>query len=185
MNKIFIVLVVAVSVGGLFILLAIVGFVSANNSETRLRNQIKAKQVDNQNIYDNMIKTIRQNAEITEVQIQAISKVYADYASARSTPIGSVAGALHEAVPNLERSSQTFINLQNIVTASRAKVEANQSVLLDLKREHDNVLTTFPSSLFCSLAGKQPIDVIIVTSDRTQAVFQTGIDNDTQVFNKK
>jgi hypothetical protein len=185
MDKFRIALIVIPTVIGLFILIVVVGFISANNSETRLRNQITAKQRDNQNVYDTMIKTIRQNAEVTDAQAQAIGKVFTQYAGARATPTGSFAGALHETVPNLERTSQTFINLQNILTGARSSFQANQTALLDLKREHDDALTVFPSSVFCSWAGKQPIDVTIVTSDRTQNAFQTGVDNDTQVFPKK
>lgn len=169
----------------LFSLFTFIGYISANNREVRLRNQIQAKQIDNQNIYDNMIKTIRQNSEITQAQVEMISQVFEKYANARTSPTGTIAGALHETVPNMDRTSQGFINLQNIVTASRAKVEINQTALLDLKREHDNTLTTFPSSLFCSIANKQPIEITIVTSTKVQQIFKTGVDDEALVFEKK
>ena len=182
MNK---VLIGGLAFAGVLVIFAIgllISYVSYNNTETRLRNQINATQENNKNVYDNAVKTIQQNAEVTAEQAKAVQGILTSYATARGGSSGKVASMLTEAIPNLDTTSQTFINLQNILTAARGKFEQNQKQLLDLKREHDNTLTVFPSSFFTGLAGKQPIDVTIVTSTRTEAAFQTGIDDDTKVF---
>lgn len=179
--------IVSAAVVGIVLIVCIIFaslYFSYNNAETRIRNQINATQVNNKNVYDNAIKTIRQNAEVTTEQAKAVEKILTGYATARGGSSGKVASMLTEAIPDLSTTSQTFINLQNILTAARGKFEHNQKQLLDLKREHDNCLTVFPSSFFTGLAGKQPIEVTIVTSSRTEAAFETGIDDDVNVFKK-
>jgi len=95
---------------------------------------------------------------------------------------GSLANWIHEAVPNVDTS--TFNNLQNIIVAQRDGFKTRQTELLDLNREHDNLIGTFPNSLFASLLGRKHIDIIVVTSSRTEDAFKTGQDNDVQLFNK-
>jgi hypothetical protein len=73
----------------------------------------------------------------------------------------------------------------NTITAARNTWTTNQTALLDFKREHDNLIDTQPSRFFVhTLGGKDKIDVVIVTSSRTDNAFQTGQDNDTDVFQK-
>jgi hypothetical protein len=71
--------------------------------------------------------------------------------------------------------TSTFNNLMNIITGSRDAFTMRQKELLDLKREHDNLLTTFPANVF--LQGRPHIDVMVVTSARATEAFTTGQDN--------
>jgi hypothetical protein len=68
----------------------------------------------------------------------------------------------------------------NIIVSQRDGFKFRQKELLDLKREHDNLIDLFPSSLFVGSRGK--IDVIIVTSTRTEEAFKSGKDDDTKLF---
>ena len=51
-----------------------------------------------------------------------------------------------------------------------------QKELIDLKREHDLLLTRFPSNIFLAMLGKSKIDITVVTSTKTEKVF-SFIDN--------
>lgn len=164
-------------------LVAIIGIwgISVSNNEVRLRNAITAKQKDNQSELDNMQKKIGQAAQIPPAQMAALKDVIVGYAQARSgggDKGGSFINAIHEAIPNVDQ--KTYLNLQNIITGSRDAFTMRQKETLDLKREHDNVRTTFPGSLICS--GRPGIQVQIVTSTRAEAAFATGKDDDTKVF---
>ena len=68
----------------------------------------------------------------------------------------------------------------NIITSSRDRWTMRQKELLDYKREHDNILDKIPSGWFP--AGRQKIDVKIITSSRTEAAFESGVDDDVDVF---
>lgn len=153
------------------------------NKETRLRNQITAKQTDNTSEYDNLWKKLSQSAQVTDAQKEALREIIVGNAQARKSGGGSLATVVHEAVPTVDTS--TFNNLLNIVTSSRDAWTMRQKELIDLKREHDNIIDLFPSNLICMVLGRQKIDIKIVTSSRTGEAFKTGKDDDVDLFNRK
>ncbi len=159
-------------------------WISCSNTEKRIRNQFVARQEANKATFDNMWKTISQAAQVTDAQKQALSEIFVQYAAARS---GGKSGDDHaivkwiqESVPHVDTS--TFNNLQNIIVGTRASFTNDQLALLDLKRVHDNCLDLFPSSIVC---GDRPrLSVKLVTSTRTDAAFDSGKDDNTDVFQK-
>lgn len=151
-------------------------YVTISNKEIRLRNQIKAKQTDNTSELDNVQKKISQVVQVSDLQMTALKDIIVGNAQARAQGAGSLATLVKEAVPNLDATSSTFNNIINIITGSRDAWTMRQKELLDLKREHDNLIDTFPSSLV--VGGRGKIDVVIVTSGRVKENFRTGEDND-------
>lgn len=160
----------------------LIAFVSYNNQEARLRNLIVAKQKDNHSQLDNTIKVIAQSAQVTQAQTSALREIIIGNADARATKGGSLATLVHEAVPNLDASTETFRNLQNQIVAARNTWTENQRQLVDYKREHDNLFDVMPSSFFMSMMGKEKIEIQIVTSTRTEESFNSGKDDDIKVF---
>lgn len=174
--------IIGLAAAGVVVVFAIVigvMWVNAHNREVGLRNQITAKQKDNTSEFDNMWKKISQSAQVTEGQKNALKEIFVSYAQARGgVQGGGVMKWLQESVPNVDTS--TFKNLQNIITASRDAFTMRQKELLDLKREHDNVLSQVPTCWF--VGGRPAIDVTIVTSTRTEKAFESGRDDETKVF---
>ena len=164
----------------ILILTVLVGvmYVTTSNGEIRLRNQIETVQVDNQNEFDNMWKKISQIVQVTKAERESVERIIIGYADQRtSAGSGTFINAVREALPNIDSSA--FRNLQNIIVASRDSFTSRQTQLLDLKREHDNMLMTFPGSLF---VGSRPeIEVTIVTSSRTKETFETGVDDNVEL----
>lgn len=181
MNKTVLALIGIVGAMFLFVLIVFMMGVSFHNKEVRLRNTIVNKQTDNKNEMDAMWKIIDQNAQVTEMQKSALMDIFKSYAEGR-TPKGG-AGALmlwvKESVPNLKPMSKVYMVLMNTVTSQRDGFKFRQKELLDLKREHDNLIDVFPGSVFAGLLGRHKIDVVIVTSSRTENAFKTGKDDDT------
>ena len=181
MQKNIMILVVA-GVVGVFLILGYAGMtISYKNQEVRLRNLIKTKQTDNKNVFDSTWKKIAQSAEVTEQQKDALKEIIIGYAEARGKAGGSLANLVHEAVPNVDTS--TFNNLQNIIVSARESFTRTQRELLDYKREHDILLDSPISGWFLSSCNK--IDVTIVTSTRTEKTFESGKDDEVNVFKKK
>ena len=158
-------------------------YVSYSNAERRLRNQITAKQTDNTSELDNVQKKISQIVQVSDIQMAALKDIIVGNAQARAQGAGSLATLVKEAVPNLDTTITTFNNIINIITGSRDAWTMRQKELLDLKREHDNMIDTFPSSLI--VGGRGKIDVVIVTSGRVKENFRTGEDNDIDLKPKK
>jgi hypothetical protein len=173
---------------GVFVLIFVIGAfitlawgVSTYNGIQGVQNTIKAKQEDNKSEFDNMWKKIAQVAQVTEKDRSSLMDIFIKHAGARTTDSGgSLAKWVQESVPNI--SSEGFNNLSNIIVASRDRWTMRQKELLDLKREHDNYRTKFPSNILCGLFGIQEVKVQIITSDKTDKTFETGKDNDTKVF---
>ena len=157
--------------------------ISYSNGEIRLRNAITAKQKDNTSEFDNLWKKITQTVQVAEKDRESLQEIFNSYANARSggqPDNGALATWINESVPNVD--SATFTNLQNIITGSRDAWTQRQKELLDMKRAHDDRLTTFPSSVF--VGGRGAIEVQIITSTKTDAIFQSGSDDDVDLFDK-
>ena len=183
MNKNLIYAVITLGLIGIMSIILIGGlYVSYSNSEVRQRNLIVAKQKDNQSEFNNMITKISQVAQVSQEQMKYIKDIIIGNATARGGSGGTLAKFVHEAVPNLDVSSQTFRDLVNVITASRDAFTMRQKELLDLKRVHDNMIDTLPSSFF--VGGRGKINVIVVTSTRAEEAYKTGKDDDISVFNK-
>lgn len=169
---------------GLLLFFVLVLCVSTNNGEARLRNAILAKQKDNKSEFDNMWKKISQVAQVTDAQRRSLMEIFVSYANARNQGGGGTLSKwIQESVPNVDTT--TFNNLQNIITSSRDRWTQRQKELLDMSREHNNMLDTFPSGVILSMLGRGRIEITIVTSSRTEKAFESGTDDDTDVFQGK
>lgn len=182
MNK---TLIIVLGIGGaigVLILMCGVYFIGISNKEVSLRNLITAKQTDNKSEYDNMWKKIAQVAEVTDAQKQALKEIFVSHAQARTGggPDKAIVKWVQESVPNVDTS--TFNNLMNIISSSRDRWTMRQKELIDFKREHDNMIDMFPSNVL--VGGRGKINITIVTSTKTEKTFETGKDDDVNVFQK-
>ena len=155
------------------------------NTEARLRTAIEAKQKDNTSEFDNMWKKISQVAQVTDGQKNALLEIFQSHAKARAGEKGQGGGLMswiQESVPNVDTT--TFNNLQNIIVGSRDGWTNRQKELVDLERERIQMFRVFPSNIYLSLLGRNEGDVKIqlVTSSRTERSFDTGKDDDVNVF---
>jgi hypothetical protein len=160
---------------------------SFHNVEVQQRNLITMKQKDNTSEFDNMKKVIREVAQVPDHQFDKLKELFSSYAEARSGGKGGNAPIMNwikEAIPNVD--AKTFENLQNIILAKRDGWTQRQKELLDFKRVHDNILDVgFRGLILTKVLGRSKIDVQIVTSGATKRAFETGEDNDMDVFGKK
>jgi len=170
-------------VGVLALVIAITMAISFHNKEVGLRNTIVNKQTDNKNEMDAMWKSISQVAQVTEKDRASLMEIFNSYATARTGEGGgkSIVNWVKEAVPTVD--NKTMLNLQNVIVAQRDGFKFRQKEILDLKREHDNTIDKFPGMVFATILGRKKIDVVIVTSTRTEDAFKSGKDDDTKLFN--
>jgi len=173
-------LLALIGIAGAGILLAVILIVMAisfHNKEVDLRTQITNKQIDNKSEMDAMWKIIDQNAQVTVIQKEALMDIFGAYAQGRTPKGGSGALALwvKEAVPTVDQKTYTL--LMNTITAQREGFKFRQKELLDQGREHDRLIQRFPGVVFATILGKKHIDLVIVTSTRTEEAFKTGKDD--------
>lgn len=159
-------------------------WVSANNKEVRLRNRLTAQQKANEATFDQTWKVIQQQAGVTTEYKESFRSTFTDIMNARYSGDKNASTLMKwvkEANPHFD--SSLFKTLMNTIEAQRTNFTREQKLLLDLQREHNDVLTTFPSSLF--VGGRAPIEVKIVTSGKTNQSFETGEENDVDPFAKQ
>ena len=168
--------------------LVVVGgmYFSYNNSEVKLRNLIEAKQTDNGSELDNMMKKITQIAEVTNEGQKAIREFVVGNSQVRANGQGkgTLFAMVTEAVPDVNPTSNLFINLMNTITSSRDAWTMRQKELVNMKASHDNILDTYPSRFFVvTLGGKDEIEIQIVTSTRANDAMESGVDDEVKLFN--
>jgi hypothetical protein len=155
--------------------------VSTYNTATDLKNQYEAKISANKADFDNVKKVILQTAQVSKTQLDKLQEIYVKYADARTSDVtGAVMNWVQEAVPNIDTS--TMNNLQNIIVSSRNSWTNRQKELVDISREYNLLLVKFPSNILLSVFGFKKIDPLVITSTETEKAFETGKDDNTNVF---
>jgi len=152
-----------------------------HNTEIELRNQYEAQVDANKAIYDEVWKVIKQKAQITDKYADDFKEIYAGLMEQRYQ--GEAKGApmfkfIREQNPQF--STDMYKDLSDAISAQRAKFTMVQLRLRDIKREHDNLRLRFPSAL---VVGSRPeLEVVLVTSKKTKQTFETGEENEVDLF---
>lgn len=163
------VLVVALATIGLVVFLMWVGM---SNKEISLRTQIEAQQVALKNTYDAVWKIISGRAGVANEYKEAFRENYTAIMEGRYGEDGADSMLLFITESNPEFSPDLYKDVSSAIEVQRTKFANAQNALVDLKREHDTLLRTFPGSMM--LAGRKPVELQLVTSTRTEEVFEAG-----------
>jgi len=160
--------------------------IGAHNREAELRALFEAKQQETKINYDAAWKIIAEVAEVPTQYSQDFKDAYTSIVSSdKGVSTGTVKGLFAVATgmnpPQLDPS--LYKAVQNAVISQRTKMANQQAALLDVKREHDKLRTTWPSSMF--LGGVKPLEAKTVTSTKTEAAFESGRDDDVGLYKKK
>ncbi len=137
---------------------------------------IKAQYKQNQNNYDNYFKKVKEMAQVPEMYVEDMKKLWDGVMTGRYGQNGSKATWqwIKEHNPNIDPSLYTKI--QNEIAAGRTDFENNQKLLLDKKRVYeDTYLKTFPGGFIASLMGFPKMDLSkmdIITSEETEKAFK-------------
>lgn len=174
-------LLVGILAVGAVILIPMLMYVSYNNQEVRLRNALAAQQKSNEAVFDNTWKILKQQAGVAEQHKNAFREIYSDLMHGRyDSGGGQMMKWIQEHNPQFD--SNLFGRLMTSIEAQRTTFTREQQKLIDMKREHDNLLTTLPSSVFVGSRGA--VQIVVVTSGRTDRAFQEGQEDDIDLFQK-
>lgn len=152
-----------------------------NNMEILLRNLLVAQQEANEVTFDKTWKIVQQQAEVADEYKEAFKEIYPQLMEGRyGNDKNSFMKWVQEANPNFDTSlyKQLMASIEN----QRTEFSREQNKLIDIKREHDNLRTTFPGNIF--VGGRPEFKIIIVTSTKTDKTFKEGKEDDTKVFKK-
>jgi hypothetical protein len=174
-------LVAVGAVVGLAIMMLMV-YMSYSNSEVRLRNAVVAQQKSNETSFDTCWKIIQGQAQVADKYKDSFKEIYVGLMEGRHYDKGGqLMKFITEANPNFD--IKLFEKVANSIESQRVSFKRDQDKLIDLKREHDNILTTMPGSFF--VGSRPPVEIKIVTSSKTEKTFETRKEDDIDVFKKQ
>lgn len=170
---------ITVVVIGLGVLLAGTYF-SVNNEEKQLRNLAEAQRGKIETQYDAMWKIIQQKAKVTDEYKESFKNIFVGIIDGRySQGDGSLMKWIQESNPNFD--STMYKDLMATIDIKRTEFMNTQNRMLDIIREHKNLCMIAPKCWFVS--NDSEIEYTIVSSTKSKATTQTGIEDDVELFN--
>lgn len=174
--------IIGLAVAALFTIIVAVMWVSASNSEVRLRNRAEAQEQVCKNNFDNMFKQIAQIAQVADQYKESFKEIYPQLIEGRyKGDSGTLMKWIQESNPNFD--TKLYSKLVDVIEAKRDGFQHEQDKLADIVREHKDLLGTWPSSMF--VGGREPLKVTFVSSAKTKETYTTGEENDIEVFPTK
>ena len=167
-----------------FISILVVGVVGKGiglyNQEITLKNQIVAKQEENKTSFDNMWKKIKQSTNVSDKYKDGLKEVLNAYTNGRKKESSQLLmDWTKEAIPTFD--SSIYKQLNNIIVSSRDDFTLNQKQLIDLNRQHDVLLDTFPNNIYFKVMGINKININVVTSTKTEKTFEIGKEDEIEL----
>jgi len=184
MNKVMIGLLGLLAVFVIFLIIAVVSIMGTYNQQMVLKNQYMAKVDANKADLSNLKSKLPEAASVTEEQMDQLGKLMTNYAAARTPKSeGVLMNWVKETVPNVDQS--TYLNLQNLIIATRDSWTARQKELVDIARVYNTNLDTQPSGLILSIFGHfERIQPIVIVTEGTAKAFETKRDEPIKLFSK-
>lgn len=174
---------IVVLAGIIFGIWCITTNISTDNKEVELRAAITAKVSDQEATFDNMWKILSQKAQVTDQYKEAFKEIYPALISGRySQGDGTLMKWIQESNPSFDVS--LYKDLMNSIEIERNAFLTVQRQLIDLKREHDNLLRQWPSKWFIN-DGVKEIEIKIISSTRSKEAMKSGKDDEVDLFNTK
>ena len=146
----------------------------------------KAFQQNAEVVFDNTWKKIQQQAGVADQYKTGFKEIYVEMMNARYA--GDSASGKETLMKWITESNPTFDiglykTLMNTIEGSRNEFTMEQKKLIDIDRELKSMKVTFPNSII--LGGKADLEIVLVTSSKTEEAYKTGKDDDVDLFKKK
>lgn len=176
---------ILVGVGIVCLIVAVISgsYISYYNVGARSENAIKAQYENMENILAQYGTKIKEAAQIPNMQVDGLRKLFSGALESRYGKNGSQATMqwIKEQNPNLDQT--TYLKLQQLIEAGRNKFENAQTRFIDAKRSYKTNLDLFWSGMWLKFAGYPKIDLDkykIISSSHAKKAFETGIDDGVQ-----
>lgn len=169
---------------GVIILLLIIYMgmsISYNNHANQLEVTAKEKVKDNKNVYNDLWATVRDQMGVADAYKESFKEIFIGIMDERySDNNGALMSWIQEHNPNFDAS--LYKTVMNTIESKRTDFKTSQTELIAIEEEYNKMLVTFPGSWF--VGDREPMDFTIVTSTRTEKVFETGLDDEPMIQQK-
>jgi chemotaxis protein CheY-P-specific phosphatase CheC len=170
-------------------LLSIIGilYIISSNKEHVQRNLVVSQQKVCEANFDKMHKTIAQIAEVADAKMEqskeAFKEIYPELISGRyDSDNGMLMKWIQESNPqfDLVSAGSIYDKLAVAIEANREEYFNEQEKLISYRNEHNNILTTFPGSVF--FPNREKIEIVIITSEYTENTYKSGKEDDISIY---
>jgi len=153
------------------------------NREIALRNLYRTHIASLKVDHDAMWKIISENFHVAETERKTFAEAYEKIVKTDPKSQSDV-----QAVPGLlmaigvrppQVDSSLYRQVQNAISAQRTKFATAQQDSLDVWNEHKTLITTWPGNMFIGGAAAQELEMVTITSTKTEKVFESGKDDET------
>lgn len=157
-------------------------YINITNTEVRLHNQINAQESNIESYYDKMFKILKQKAGVTDEYQKNFKDIYIGIMEGRySNGSGSLMNWIQESNPNFDAS--LYKDLMASIEIEREGFHNEQKIMIDLVREHTNMLETIPSKFV--LSGIEKIEYVVISSTTAKDVMNSRVEDDIELFPSK
>lgn len=157
-------------------------YVGYHNDWTNMKNKYEAQVEADKVIYDNVWKVIKQQAQVSDQYADKFKESYVAIMEGRYGDEGRQGGGFFNVLQeqNPQFDATMYKQLMNTIDSKRTEFTANQKLLVAYHQELKNMKEKIPSSWF--LGSKELPELQTVTSGKTKETFETGEENDVDVF---
>jgi hypothetical protein len=147
------------------------------SQEANLRSSIEAHERAREASFDTMKKIITQKSQLPAAAKSDLLKLLPEVVSGRAG--GTIFKSVQEQYP--EFTLGLYREISNSIESERHTFLNEQKELFDVKREHDSLLRRPVSGVICSMFGRRPVDVKVISSTEAKEVGRTGVDDNTDL----
>lgn len=155
----------------LVIIITILSF-SYKNQHIDLHNRYEAENKVVETTLDNMWKTISDKLSINKMYSNDFKEIAKTYANSFETN-GEMFKWISTQYPTLDAS--IYSNLMNTIESERLAFKKVQDKIIDISREHNNLVNKIPSKWFIS--DNTLLEWSVISSSETQKIMKDKIDN--------
>jgi hypothetical protein len=153
-------------------------FIGTFNSEISTRADFNAQLKVNESSFDKTWKIIQQEAQVASTERESFRKTYSEIMQSQQGIAGNGQLASFFTQANINISPDLFAKLMTSIEAQRESFHRDQMKLAEIKSNHDKIIGGFPGNMLFFFIRRDPLELKIITSDRTNEAFTSGTDND-------
>jgi hypothetical protein len=176
MNKFLAIGVGVVSVIGVLVLTLVLTVLGYYNTAVQMETTITAQYDQNKNNYTKMFNSFKETAQVPDMYIDGLKKVYDSAIQGRYGKDGAKAMFTWIQEQNPQVDAKVYTKIQTLIEANRNDFEANQKTLIDKKQIYQVYYKQMPRGFVLGVFGFPKIDMDkygIVTSSDTESAFES------------
>ena len=173
-----IIAIIASIVSALMIIIIFSMNISIENNEIDLRETTVAQNKRCEAYFDKVWKILKQKAGVTEQYKATYEKVAVSIMEGRKGE-GEMMRWIQERNPQFDTS--LLKDLMKSISVERTGFFNEQSILIDMQREHKVYLQKAPNRWFLA-DNLKPVEIKVITSSKTEDVYRTGKEDDIDLF---